>query len=80
MTGMKAVSRLVILTLLAAGLAACDSTPLLRDHYMGKKLLEPELLPETVPRDKDGNPQLQTQARELESFWRKLKFWQAGPQ
>ncbi|MDP7546594.1 MAG: hypothetical protein QGF20_04810 [Alphaproteobacteria bacterium] len=77
---MKAASRLVILTIFAASLAACDSTPFLRDDYMGKKLIEPELLPQRVPRDQDGNPQLQTQARELESFWRKLKFWQTDPQ
>jgi hypothetical protein len=78
MTGMKTAMRLLILTLLAALPAACDSGALLRDHYMGQKLLEPALLPQRVPRDDNGNPQLQTQERELENFWRQFKFWRTG--
>ncbi len=79
MRGMKPAIRLLILSLLAANLAACDSSPLLRDHYMGQQLLEPEYLPHRVPRDKDGNPELQTQSRQLESFWQKLRFWRDDP-
>jgi hypothetical protein len=60
MAGMKKLARLLSLALLAATLPACDTGPLLRDWYMGKKFIEPELLPERVPRDQHGNPIMPT--------------------
>ncbi|MDA1100856.1 MAG: hypothetical protein O2967_17930 [Proteobacteria bacterium] len=77
---MKPAICLVVLTLLATGLTACDGSLFMRDNYMGQKWLEPELLPQQVPRDQDGNPQLQIQARELESFWQKFGTWSADPE
>lgn len=75
MTSMKLISRLLVPPLLAASLAACDSSPLLRDNYMGQNLLEPELLPRPVARDNKGNPILHAQSRDREGFWQSFKVW-----
>ncbi len=72
---MKTATRCLILCLLAIGLSACDSSPLLRDDYMGQSLIEPDLLAQRVPRDRDGNPMLQNQSWDLEGFWPKMKVW-----
>ena len=37
------------------GITGCNTSDLLRDNYMGKKWLEPNLMPEAVKRDNDGN-------------------------
>ncbi len=79
MADMKPATRLLALTLLA-GLAACDGSSLLRDNYMGQEWLQPQMLPKKTPRDKDGNPQMQTQSRDVESFWQQLNVWQADPE
>ncbi|MBT3332387.1 MAG: hypothetical protein HOK21_20815 [Rhodospirillaceae bacterium] len=64
-----------ILALLAVSLTACDSSPLLRDNFMGKRLVEPDRLPQRVPRDARGNPRLDQQSKDLNEFWNRLKIW-----
>ncbi len=67
---MKAVTCIFALALLA-GLTACDSSPLLRDHYMGKRLAEPHLLAKPVPRDGQGQPRLHEE-QDDRSLWQRL--------
>lgn len=42
--------------LLALALAGCDDYRWLRDDYMGRDILEPELTPKPAARDSRGNP------------------------
>ncbi len=80
---MKFTRCLLLLSILLAGLSACGGDPLLRDDYLGKRLLEPERMPGEVVRDKYGNPVLQSksqspaksQPQETRSFWHFLKIW-----
>ncbi len=72
MVAMKALSRLCLLPLLAVGVAACDSGPLLRDNYLGQSILEPDLRPRRVQRDEQGNPILQADESSLADYWRQL--------
>ena len=52
---------LVLLASLASlTLGACDRR-WLRDDYMGRDLLQPELTPQPAPRDDQGNPVLTPQ-------------------
>ena len=66
---------LALCALLTGGLSACDSTPLMRDDYMGVRLVEPDRLPQRVPRDAYGNLRLDQQSDDLSQFWNKLKIW-----
>ena len=45
--------------------AACSGVdePLLRDHYVGKSILQPERTPQYVKRDGHGNPILEPERR-----------------
>lgn len=53
---------LILLASLASlALGACDRR-WLRDDYMGRDLLEPELTPQPAPRDDRGNPVLPPQS------------------
>jgi hypothetical protein len=52
---------LALLALLAA--AGCSDYRLLRDHYMGRDVLEPELTPKPPARDSRGNPILTPERR-----------------
>ena len=62
---MKIVPSLLVSSILIFILSACDTNPLLRDDYMGKKVVEPRLLPQPVARDGNGNPML----RPKSSIW-----------
>jgi hypothetical protein len=70
---MKFAPHLLALSVLCLGLSACDSSPLLRDNYMGQKVVEPHLLPQRVKRDGNGNPILQAESRSWTSFWPSLR-------
>ncbi|MDP6689374.1 MAG: hypothetical protein QF384_07760 [Alphaproteobacteria bacterium] len=72
---MKFIPFPLLLSILLAGLSACGDAPLLRDDYMGKQLIEPELMPRQVVRDEYGNPVLQPQSRDTTGFWHGLKTW-----
>ena len=50
--------RFLLLLVVLAGLApaGCGNYRWLRDDYMGRDLLEPELTPKPAPRDDLGNP------------------------
>jgi hypothetical protein len=72
---MKLAASLLFLSLIATGLAACDNSPPLRDNYQGQSLIEPDLLPQLVLRDEDGNPIPPGQPRDNKGFWKSLKIW-----
>ncbi len=62
---MKKIPSLLVSSILIFTLSACGSSPLLRDDYMGEKVVEPHLLPQRVARDGNGNPIMQPKS----SIW-----------
>jgi hypothetical protein len=48
--------RLAFAAVLCLALTACGSYRWLRDDYMGREWLEPELTPKPAARDSRGNP------------------------
>ena len=70
---MKITAPLLVASILLFTLSACESSPLLRDIYMGIKVVEPDLLPQRVQGDGNGNPILQPESGMWSGFWPSLR-------